>query len=79
MSNQFLKLRRSAVPGRVPSTSSIDFGEIDNSLGYVLPWIKMDKNWLSSIGTHYINDAEFVFGQLHNFTVFGKIHQPCRA
>jgi hypothetical protein len=28
MSNQFLKLRRSAVPGRVPSTSSIDFGEI---------------------------------------------------
>jgi len=28
MSNQFLKLRRSAVPGRIPSTSSIDFGEI---------------------------------------------------
>ena len=28
MSNQFLKLRRSAVPGRIPSTSSLDFGEI---------------------------------------------------
>ena len=28
MSNQFLKLRRSAVPGRVPTTSSLDFGEI---------------------------------------------------
>jgi hypothetical protein len=28
MANQFLKLRRSAVPGRVPSTSSLDFGEI---------------------------------------------------
>jgi hypothetical protein len=28
MSNQYLKLRRSAVPGKVPTTSSIDFGEI---------------------------------------------------
>jgi hypothetical protein len=28
MANQFLKLRRSAVPGRIPSTSSLDFGEI---------------------------------------------------
>ena len=28
MSNQYLKLRRSAVPSRVPSTSSLDFGEI---------------------------------------------------
>jgi hypothetical protein len=28
MPNQFLKLRRSAVPGRIPSTSSLDFGEI---------------------------------------------------
>jgi hypothetical protein len=28
MSNQFLKLRRSAIPGRVPTTSSLDFGEI---------------------------------------------------
>jgi hypothetical protein len=28
MSNQFLKLRRSAVPGKVPTTSSLDFGEI---------------------------------------------------
>jgi len=28
MSNQFLKLRRSAVPGRTPTTSSLDFGEI---------------------------------------------------
>ncbi len=28
MSNQFLKLRRSAVPGRIPTTSSLDFGEI---------------------------------------------------
>ena len=28
MANQFLKLRRSAVPGRSPSTSSLDFGEI---------------------------------------------------
>ena len=28
MSNQYLKLRRSAVPGRIPSTSSIEFGEI---------------------------------------------------
>ena len=28
MANQFLKLRRSAVPGRVPTTSSLEFGEI---------------------------------------------------
>lgn len=28
MSNQFLKLRRSAVPGKVPGTGSLDFGEI---------------------------------------------------
>ena len=28
MSNQYLKLRRSAVPGRIPTTSSIEFGEI---------------------------------------------------
>lgn len=28
MSNQYLKLRRSSVPGKVPTTSSIDFGEI---------------------------------------------------
>jgi len=28
MPNQFLKLRRSAVPGRIPTTSSLDFGEI---------------------------------------------------
>jgi hypothetical protein len=28
MSNQFLKLRRSAVAGRVPGTASLDFGEI---------------------------------------------------
>ncbi len=28
MSNQFLKLRRSAVPGKVPTTSSLEFGEI---------------------------------------------------
>jgi hypothetical protein len=28
MSNQFLKLRRSAVPDRKPTTSSLDFGEI---------------------------------------------------
>jgi hypothetical protein len=28
MANQFLKLRRSAVPGRIPSTSSLNFGEI---------------------------------------------------
>jgi len=28
MSNQFLKLRRSAVPGRIPTTSSLDYGEI---------------------------------------------------
>ena len=28
MSNQFLKLRRSSVPGKIPTTESIDFGEI---------------------------------------------------
>ena len=28
MSNQYLKLRRSAVPGKVPDTASLDFGEI---------------------------------------------------
>ena len=28
MSNQFLKLRRSAVPGKVPETSSLEYGEI---------------------------------------------------
>lgn len=28
MSNQYLKLRRSGVPDKIPSTSSIDFGEI---------------------------------------------------
>ena len=28
MSNQFLKLRRSSVPGKIPDTASIDFGEI---------------------------------------------------
>lgn len=28
MSNQFLKLRRSAVPGKVPDTASLDYGEI---------------------------------------------------
>ena len=28
MSNQFLKLRRSSVQGKIPTTSSIDFGEI---------------------------------------------------
>lgn len=28
MSNQFLKLRRSAIPGRIPTTSSLDFGEV---------------------------------------------------
>ena len=28
MSNQFLKLRRSAVPGKIPETSSLDFGEL---------------------------------------------------
>ena len=28
MSNQYLKLRRSAVPGKIPDTASLDFGEI---------------------------------------------------
>ena len=28
MSNQFLKLRRSSVPGKVPTTSSLEFGEV---------------------------------------------------
>jgi len=28
MSNQFLKLRRSAVPGKIPTTSSLEYGEI---------------------------------------------------
>ena len=28
MSNQFLKLRRSAVPGKIPETSSLDLGEL---------------------------------------------------
>jgi hypothetical protein len=28
MSNQYLKLRRSGVPGKIPTTESIDFGEI---------------------------------------------------
>ena len=28
MSNQHLKLRRSSVPGKIPTTGSIDFGEI---------------------------------------------------
>ena len=28
MSNQFLKLRRSAVPGKIPETSSLEYGEI---------------------------------------------------
>lgn len=28
MSNQFLKLRRSSVPGKIPTTSSLDFGEV---------------------------------------------------
>ncbi len=28
MSNQFLKLRRSAVPGKIPDTGSLDLGEI---------------------------------------------------
>jgi hypothetical protein len=28
MSNQYLKLRRSAIPGKIPDTSSMDFGEI---------------------------------------------------
>jgi len=28
MSNQILKLRRSSVPGKIPTTSSLDFGEI---------------------------------------------------
>ena len=28
MSNQYLKLRRSNVPGKIPTTESIDFGEI---------------------------------------------------
>ena len=28
MSNQYLKLRRSAIPGKIPTTESIDFGEI---------------------------------------------------
>lgn len=28
MSNQFLKLRRSSVPGKIPTTSSLEFGEI---------------------------------------------------
>ena len=28
MSNQYLKLRRSSIPGKVPTTSSLDYGEI---------------------------------------------------
>jgi len=28
MSNQFLKLRRSAVPGKIPDTGSLELGEI---------------------------------------------------
>jgi hypothetical protein len=28
MSNQYLKLRRSSVPGKKPDTASLDFGEI---------------------------------------------------
>jgi hypothetical protein len=28
MSNQFLKLRRSAIPGKIPETSSLDLGEL---------------------------------------------------
>jgi len=28
MPNQFLKLRRSSIPGKVPDTASLDFGEI---------------------------------------------------
>lgn len=50
MSNQYLKLRRSAVPGKVPDTASLDFGEIALNTHDGLAFMKIS----SSIGQEVI-------------------------
>jgi hypothetical protein len=50
MSNQYLKLRRSAVPGKVPDTASLDFGEIALNTHDGLAFMKIS----SSVGQEVI-------------------------
>lgn len=67
MSNQYLKLRRSAVPGKVPTTSSLDFGEIALNTYDGLLFIKKS----GSLGEEVISigaSASFAISASHALT-----------
>jgi hypothetical protein len=63
MSNQYLKLRRSAVPGKIPTTESIDFGEIALNTYDGLAFLKKSGSngeEVVTIGTSNISTGSFV-------------------
>jgi hypothetical protein len=68
MSNQFLKLRRSAVPGRIPSTSSLDFGEIALNTYDGLAFIKKSGSAGEQVVTIGITSGSFTGSFLGNLT-----------
>lgn len=68
MSNQFLKLRRSSVPGKVPTTSSLEFGEIALNTYDGLAFIKKSGSFgeeVVTLGTgvsaSYATTSSFAF------------------
>lgn len=60
MSNQFLKLRRSSVPGKVPTTSSLEFGEIALNTYDGLLFIKKSGSLGEEIVTISSNSSSLV-------------------
>ena len=65
MANQFLKLRRSAVPGRIPSTSSLDFGEIALNTYDGLAFLKKSGSSGEQIVTIGANTTSIVGSQYY--------------
>lgn len=68
MSNQYLKLRRSAVPGRIPTTESIDFGEIALNTYDGLAFMKKSGSNGIEIVPIGFNSGSFSGSFLGNFT-----------
>ncbi len=67
MSNQFLKLRRSGVPGKRPTTSSLDFGEIALNTHDGLAFIKKSGSNGEEIVPIGSNSGSFTGSFLGNF------------
>ena len=62
MSNQYLKLRRSAVPGRIPDTASLQLGEIALNTYDGKAYMKKSGSAgeeVIALGTGYISGSNF--------------------